>query len=236
MKFTMPPQISLKRMPAPIERLELSRDERSLAHMLASLLLDYPDAAYLERLPELASSIDELPDAIAAPFRSFIAHAMSEQERLAPAYVTTFDLKRKSCLYLTYFAAGDTRRRGTALVTFLEAYRAAGWEFEADELPDYLPAVLEFSAVTDSPVAARLLAAHRDGIEVLRAALLAQSSPWASLVEAVCLSLPEIDDETRERYLALINDGPPTETVGISFLGQLEPFSAGGGASREVRV
>jgi nitrate reductase delta subunit len=33
-----------------------------------------------------------------------------------------------------------------------------------------------------------------------------------------------IDAATRERYLDLINEGPPTETVGLSFLGQLPPF------------
>ena len=73
-------------------------------------------------------------------------------------YVVTFDLKRKCSLYLSYYATGDTRRRGAALVTFKEAYRAAGWEFDAPELPDYLPAVLEFSAVSDSPIA---VGAHR---------------------------------------------------------------------------
>ena len=153
-------------------------------------------------------------------------------------YVTTFDLKRKCSLYLTYYATGDTRKRGTALVTILEAYRAAGWEFDADELPDYLPAVLEFSAMSDSEIAAGLLSSHREGIEVLRAALEAMDSPWAGVVRAVTLSLPPIDEATRERYLALISEGPPTETVGLSFLGipgfpaepgtggNLPPFSA----------
>ena len=76
---------------------------------------------------------------------------------------------------------------------------------------------------------------------MLRAALLSQQSPWASIVEAVCLSLPEIDEAARERMLALVNEGPPTETVGLSFgaptfLGNLEPFAPGGAANKEVRV
>jgi nitrate reductase delta subunit len=139
-------------------------------------------------------------------------------------YVRTFDLKRKCSLYLSYYATGDTRRRGVALVTFLEAYRAAGWEFDADDLPDYLPAVLEFSARSDSEIAGHLIAAHREGIEVLRAALEGLDSPWALVIRAVTQTLPPIDDRTRERYLDLINEGPPTETVGLSFLGQLPPF------------
>jgi bifunctional UDP-N-acetylglucosamine pyrophosphorylase/glucosamine-1-phosphate N-acetyltransferase len=47
-------------------------------------------------------------------------------------------------------------------VSFIEAYRAAGWEVEDGELPDYLPMVLEFSARSDSPIARELLAAHRE--------------------------------------------------------------------------
>lgn len=238
----MPAQIQLRHMPEPVRPVALTPTQRATAHMVASLLLDYPDAAFHERMPQLAASVTALPAPIRAAFTAFFEAANAAgPEVLAQDYVVTFDLKRKCCLYLSYYAAGDTRKRGTALVTFLDAYRAAGWEFDADELPDFLPAVLEFSALSDSPVAEQLLAAHRDGIEVLRAALLAQQSPWASVIEAVCLSLPQIDDETRERYLALVNEGPPTETVGLSFgaptfLGNLKPFASGGVADEEVRV
>ncbi len=61
---------------------------------------------------------------------------------------------------------------------------------------------------------------------MLRAALEGLDSPWAALVRAVTLSLPSIDAKTRERFLELINEGPPTETVGLSFLGQLPPYRA----------
>src|SRR5665811_1231821 len=109
---------------------------------------------------------------------------MSQQD-LEAHFTATFDLKRKCCPYLTYYAAGDTRRRGMALVRFVEAYRAAGWEVAAEELPDYLPIVLEFSALSDSPIAQELLAAHRAGIEVLRTALSTCASPYAHVSSAV---------------------------------------------------
>ncbi|MEQ6897684.1 nitrate reductase molybdenum cofactor assembly chaperone [Microbacterium sp. KR10-403] len=167
--------------------------------------------------------IDPVPAEVRTPLLQFIDVAEASDD-LGRLYVNTFDLKRKCSLYLTYYANGDTRKRGTALVTILEAYRAAGWEFDAQELPDYLPAVLEFSAMSDSEIAAALLSSHREGVEVLRAALEGMDSPWAGVVRAVTLSLPPIDAATRERYLDLINEGPPTETVGLSFLGNLPPF------------
>ncbi|NLG61164.1 MAG: nitrate reductase molybdenum cofactor assembly chaperone, partial [Candidatus Cloacimonetes bacterium] len=196
-----------RRQPLPEQSLaavRLSRAERSRTHMIASLLLDYPDATWFERLEELHAHAQGLPEALATEFTAFIAAAQEAgpvdwQRR----YVTTFDLKRKCSLYLSYFATGDTRRRGTALVTFIEAYRAAGWELDAAELPDYLPVVLEFSARSEDPIAEALLASHVEGIEVLRAALEGMQSPWASVVRAVTLSLPEVDERTRERVLAL---------------------------------
>lgn len=114
----------------------------------------------------------------------------------------TFDLKRKCSLYLTYFATGDTRKRGTALVTIKYAYRAAGWEFDADELPDYLPTVLEFSALCEDAIADALLASHREGIEVLRAALEAMDSLWAGVVRAVTQSVAAADRHRDPRALS----------------------------------
>ncbi len=213
-------------MPAELPSLSMAADQRARTHMLVSLLLDYPDPAWFARLDVLDGHIDRLPHAVAAPLREFVCLAQAAGEtEWQRRYVTTFDLKRKCSLYLSYYATGDTRRRGVALVTFLEAYRAAGWEFDSDDLPDYLPAVLEFSARSESPIAGALIASHREGIEVLRAALEGMDSPWALLVRVITLSLPPIDARTRERFLDLVNEGPPTETVGLSFLGNLPPFS-----------
>ncbi|WP_051191919.1 nitrate reductase molybdenum cofactor assembly chaperone [Microbacterium luticocti] len=232
-----------RKLPPPLAELTLSREQRQRVHMAASVLLDYPDADWYAKLPTIAQLVSPLPDDLRVPLQRFLdAAAVADAEATVAAqaaasgtarpaahpfeqaYVNTFDLKRKCSLYLTYFATGDTRKRGTALVTIQDAYKAAGWEFDADELPDYLPAVLEFSALCDDEIAAALLSSHREGIEVLRAALEEMGSPWADVVRAVTLSLPPIDEATRERYLDLISQGPPTETVGLSFLGALPPF------------
>ena len=100
--------------------LRLSAVDRAATHMLASLLLDYPDAAWFGRLPALRPHIDALPSAISEPLTSFVdqAEAAGDAE-WQRRYVVTFDLKRKCSLYLSYYATGDTRRRGVALVTFL---------------------------------------------------------------------------------------------------------------------
>ncbi len=220
-----------------------SAAQRRTAHMAASLLLAYPDEDVLAAVDAVRASAPSLPSPVRERLEDFCEVLTTPGgpglRELQARYVATFDLKRKCSMYLSYYAAGDTRRRGTALVAFVEAYRAAGWEVTGSELPDYLPTVLEFSARTtgdDATIAAGLLASHRDGIEVLRTALESARSPWTGLVEAVCLTLPPLDERTQQRYVELVTAGPPAELVGMEPFA-LEPYGTGapdrtGGAVR----
>jgi len=212
--------------------------QRRTAHMAASLLLAYPDDDVLDAAAAVRPALAGLPEPVAERLRAFCdvlddaASGPGGLRDLQARYVATFDLKRRCSMYLSYYAAGDTRRRGLALVRFVEAYRAAGWELAdrtpagGPELPDHLPTVLEFSARTtgdDATIAAGLLGAHRDGIEVLRSALADTGAPWAGVVEAVCLTLPPLDDATARRYEALVTAGPPSEMVGLEGLAPFGP-------------
>lgn len=208
-----------------LDPVKVSDRQRRVAHMAASVLLDYPRP---ERFAQYATVRDEtagLPGDVRERFAAFCALAehWGEQE-LARHYVDTFDMKRKCSMYLSYFLTGDTRKRGMALVRFKEAYRADGFAIDRDELPDFLPVVLEFSAVGDADISAGLLGSHREGVEVLRAALTSIRSPYAQVVEAVCLTLPRISAGTKDRFLQLITAGPPSEMVGVDAMGPLEPF------------
>lgn len=197
--------------------------QRAITQMAASILLDYPSEANLAKYPVVAGSLAGLPQAIESRLRGFLDYAEQVgHDVLAQEYVTTFDQRRKCTLYLSYFLTGDTRKRGMALLSFTEAYKAAGWEMAANELPDYLPVVLEFAAVGDAELAGVLLSSHREGLEVLREALESMASPWAGVVSAVTATLPPISSRTRERVLDLIAGGPPMEMVGVDALGPLE--------------
>ncbi len=57
----------------------------------------------------------------------------------AAQYVETFDMRRRSTMYLTYWTAGDTRNRGREMLAFATAYRDAGVKPPRTEAPDYLP-------------------------------------------------------------------------------------------------
>jgi nitrate reductase molybdenum cofactor assembly chaperone NarJ/NarW len=187
-------------------------------YKLASVLLQYPTVALLDGVGVLEAEAARLPRPAAAEFGHFLAwlHATPPGD-IARHYVTTFDLRRRCALYLTYYRYGDTRKRGMAMLTFKAAYRAAGYEPSDDELPDYLPLVLDFAAL--HPRGESLLRAHRADLELLLRGLRHAGSPYASVIEAVCALLPALRKADLAAVLKAWADGPPAEEVGI------EPFA-----------
>lgn len=182
-------------------------------YRLLSLLLDYPEQAVEEALAAVAGETD----ADLAPFWAWWrATPLAARQR---TYVETFDLDRRTSLHLTYYLYGDTRKRGLALLRLKKLYAAAGLPLAADELPDFLPALLEFAALAPNGYGETLLAEHRIGIELLRRRLEELESPWACLLATLCAGLPRLASLERERVRRLLADGPPHEEVG------LEPFA-----------
>jgi nitrate reductase delta subunit len=191
---------------------------------VCSAVLDYPTE-------ELVSSLDDLEALVPddTELLGLLTHLRSVGlTELQQEYVATFDLSRKCALYLTYFAYGDTRRRGAALVSFKEAYRSAGveWAEEPGELPDHLCAVLQLGATVDADIARRLLNDYRAGVEMLRLALTgwrnddgSTGSPWAAAVTALCATLPALKGEEADAVRRLVEQGPPVEEVGLSGYG-----------------
>lgn len=197
-----------------------AEEQLRTAWQLCSALLDYPTEELLAHLTEIEEAVTGLPTELSSPLVRFAGHLRGGDLRsLQEEYVETFDHTRRCALYLTYFAYGDTRRRGVALVQFKQAYRRAGVEFdpgeESGELPDHLCAVLQFGASVDRRGAWRLLLDHRAGLEMLRIALIEAGSPWGDVVVALCATLPVLQGEEADAVRRLIEEGPPAEEVGL---------------------
>jgi nitrate reductase delta subunit len=203
----------------------MRRDRRTpdaATWQIASVLLGYPDEALVAQLPVLAAEIDRLPPAAARPLTRFLEHARATPSlQLAAHFVEIFDQRRRCCLYLTYYAHGDTRKRGMALLEFKTAYRRAGLELGPDELPDHLAVVLEYAA-TDPTGGRQLLLDHRAGIELLRLALEDARSPYADVLRSVTATLPALAGNERDAVHRLAVQGPPSEEVGLASFGPPE--------------
>ena len=187
------------------------------AWQCASLLLDYPDPGLLEVLPLLDRVTLGLPHQMADPLRHTVTALRSfDLDELETLYVATFDTTRRNSLFLTYFAHGDTRKRGMALLRFRQTYRASGYEDSPTELPDHLCVVLEYAATIDPAAGRQLLLDHRAGLEVLRLSLTEAGSPWSGAVAAVCAALPALRGDETDAIRRLAAEGPPEEEVGLA--------------------
>lgn len=184
----------------------------------AAQLLDYPDPGVYDRLTLLRAAAAASGSA-AGPLGRFVDWlAATPADAARTGYVDAFDLRRRCCLYLTYYSYGDTRKRGMALLRFTHAYKAAGFELAGGELPDHLGVVCEFAAAEPGS-GLRLLREHRAGLELLRLALADDGSPYVDVVDGIRAVLPGAAPRDLERALALAQTGPPAEEVG------LEPFA-----------
>lgn len=190
-------------------------------YALLSVCLRYPDERLLAARGELAGAVAALPrsEARSALERFLVQLEGRPQLELAQDYVETFDLHRRTSLYLSYYLHGDTRKRGMALLRLRRLYGAAGVEQANGELPDYLPLVLEFCAMAPDEVGERLLREHRPSLELLRRGLAEAGSPYRHLLDALCACLPRLTPVERERVRRLGEEGPPSEQVG------LQPFA-----------
>ncbi|UFU01855.1 nitrate reductase molybdenum cofactor assembly chaperone [Ruania suaedae] len=198
-------------------RTRLSAQELSVAWQSASLLLGYPDEELLGRLDLVRGASHELPGRVGEPLRACVTCLEGVPlTELESDYVGSFDTRRRHNLFLTYFAHGDTRKRGMALLRFKQTYLASGFELTATELPDHLCVVLEYAATIDREQGRQLLLDHRAGLELLRIALGESGSRWAGAVEAVTATLPPLQGEEWDAVRRLAAEGPPEEEVGLT--------------------
>lgn len=185
----------------------------------AAVLLSYPDENFTADLAAVSKAVGTIPPGRAQSGLAATTEWLSGMTAMQAAvtYVDTFDLKRGTGLYLSFYRHGDTRERGMALAALADTYRAAGFRLASGELPDFLPALLELAACDRAGAA--VLAEQRIGLDALAAALDKAGSPYRQAVAAVIDALPapsRADRDALERYRA---QGPPSEQVG------LEPFA-----------
>lgn len=190
-------------------------------YKLSSLLLQYPDDELRSAQGEIAEAIDALPRTSAGAALERFCDWWAQTDPLAVAqhYVQALDLNKRSGLYLTFYGEGDKRERGAALLRLKRLYRAAGLPLAGTELPDYLPVMLEFAAAAPAGYGEIVLREHHAALELVRLSLRERESPYADLIDAVCLTLGAPSPADRARVLKLAANGPPQELVG------LEPFA-----------
>lgn len=147
-------------------------------------LLTYPDDTLVAAVPELRSVLEagSVPAALLPRLRSLLDYLQAtEAFELQERYVERFDTGRSTSLHLFEHVHGESKDRGQAMVDLKEHYEAAGLTLVPEELPDYLPAFLEFCSLVDPADAAEFLAGTVPILEALGTRLAERESPYAAV-------------------------------------------------------
>jgi len=152
-------------------------------------LLSYPDAHRRGHLSEMAKILRcerALPGSRLAELEALIERLGGNDPLDVEAdYVHLFDRGRATSLHLFEHVHGDSRDRGPAMIDLAQTYAKAGLFLAEGELPDFLPAVLEFAS-TQPPREARAFLAEMTHIfNAIFAALQQRRSDYASVFGAL---------------------------------------------------
>ena len=146
-------------------------------------LLSYPDEALIAALPEIKTFVPKEVFALTEELACKDLYSLQEQ------YVSLFDRSRALSLHLFEHVHGETRERGQAMVELAQMYQLHGMSVAGHELPDYLPAFLEFASLVDE--AKELL---REIAHILRALgdrLAERGSPYCTVFAALLAAAGE---------------------------------------------
>jgi nitrate reductase delta subunit len=158
-------------------------------YKMLSVMLEYPDQELIDHLSELRAETDasiDLDDAEREAMSRFLTYLETASlTELQADYVKTFDLVAEHSLHLTHHLFGDDKNRGPALIDLGELYKDYGVNIVTNELPDYLPLILEFAAYLDDGEANVFLADANKVLGVLADNLKKAGSPYAGLLSIV---------------------------------------------------
>ena len=152
-------------------------------------LLAYPDMETKTNVPRLR---DILAEENVVPVKQrasliplFEALESGDLLDLQESYVTLFDLGRGLSLHLFEHVYGDSRERGQAMVELAKRYHACGLAIAGNELPDFLPLILEYASVAPPEDARKQLAEIAHIVDAIAARLEKRGSPYAAVLAAL---------------------------------------------------
>ena len=160
-----------------------------LIYKIMAHLLDYPTDELLANLQDIIVMLKEDPG-VNAQERDELMQLISWMQihnliGMQSDYVRTFDMTPEHDLHLTHHLFGDDSGRGPALIDLSEHYKAAGLELDENEIPDFLPLILEYVSMLDDMQARVFLGDAAKVITVLADNLEKAKSPYARLLRIV---------------------------------------------------
>jgi nitrate reductase delta subunit len=152
-------------------------------------LLGYPDSQLRRHLAEMRDLLRD-EGAVSNARRAELDALIDSLQRAEvleseAAYVELFDRGRATSLHLFEHVHGDSRERGPAMIDLGQTYEKAGLYLAEGELPDYLPAVLEFISTQPPREARAFLGEMAHILNAIFGALQQRDSAYASVLGAL---------------------------------------------------
>ena len=204
----------------------------SISLRVLARLLSYPDATQRKHLPDMRAAL-HADKAIAPARQAELDMLMAVLERgdaleNEAEYVQIFDRGRATSLHLFEHVHGDSRDRGPAMIDLAQTYEKAGLFLAPGEMPDYLPAVLEFVSTQPPKEARSFLSEMAHIFNAIFSALQQRESAYASVLGA----LLELSGEKANAIKVAVDE--PLDTAweepvvfdGCSTKGQAKPGDA----------
>ena len=161
----------------------------SISLRVLARLLVYPDAALRADLIDLRVALHG-DQTVPVPRLAELEALISTLERGSALdneahYVEVFDRGRATSLHLFEHVHGDSRERGPAMIDLTQTYEKAGLFLGPDEMPDYLPVVLEFVSTQPPKEARAFLGEMAHIFNAIFNALQQRQSPYAAVLGAL---------------------------------------------------
>lgn len=198
-------------------------------YKVLSLLLSYPKNELQEFLPQVENILREdsllQEDKISGLIE--FCNRFSEYDLInwQEEYVQLFDYSRSVSLHIFEHIKGDSRDRGQAMVNLMEFYKASGMQLTTKELPDYIPAFLEFLSTLTPEKAAELLGETVHVLDRINEALNESGNMYSSIFQAIISLSSKTPDKAITREM-IKNEKP----LDLDAEYEEEPVTFGGGA------
>ena len=202
-----------------------------------SVLLSYPSQDLVTAVPELEAVLDaegmlreRERDALHTLCQDIAGRDLYElQER----YCLLFDRSRALALHLFEHVHGESRDRGQAMVDLKAMYEQAGLTIAANELPDYVPLLLEYLSLQPHSTAREVLGQASHIFAALAERLGQRSSVYKAVFDALVTLAHEAPLRAVVDELLAVSDTDPMDLAALDAAWEDEEIRFGPGAERQ---
>ena len=200
---------------------------------ILSALLSYPTEGLIEAGPKFLSVLDAeklVPSACRAALVALIEEiTVGEVYDLQERYGLLFDRSKTLALHLFEHVHGESRDRGQAMVDLKAMYENAGLVIAANELPDYVPLLLEFLSTQPLADALELLGQTAHILAALAERLGRRESSYKAVFDALVAIAAEAPRRDVVDELLKAPDTDPMDLVALDAAWEEEEVRFGPG-------